>query len=188
MTHSLLRLTLLVCTCVAATAAERVVILDPAASRISFTLDTTFHEVHGTMALSAGTIRFDTETGEASGEITVDARTAQSGNKGRDETMHADVLESARYPTIVFRPRRVEGAIPTAGTSEVRIIGVMSLHGMDHPMTLVATIESGEGGVRGEIRFPVPYVEWGLKDPSFFVARTAKTVDVLIHAEGRWER
>ena len=100
--------------------------LDPAASAVTFTLDTTFHEVHGTMVLTAGTIRFDTETGEASGEITVDATRTATGNEDRDETMHAEVLETARYPTIVFRARRVEGVVADPGRSELRIVGVMS--------------------------------------------------------------
>ena len=170
-----------------ALAAERAVTLDPATSKVSFTLGTTFHEVHGTMALTAGTIRFDTETGLASGEITVDATRAETGNQGRDETMHAEVLETARYPMIVFRARHVEGVLVDPGHSELRIVGVMSLHGADHPMTLSAVVESGDGRVRGELKFPIPYVEWGMHDPSFLVARAAKTVDLRVQAEGRWD-
>ena len=170
-----------------ALAAERVVVLDPAASAVSFTLDTTFHEVQGTMVLTAGTIRFDTETGEASGEITVDATRTATGNEDRDEKMHAEVLETARFPTIVFTARRVEGVVAEPGESELRIVGVMSLHGADHPMTISTTVESKDGKVRGELAFPIPYVEWGLHDPSFLVARAAKTVDILVRAEGRWE-
>ena len=170
-----------------ALAAERVVVLDPAASAVSFTLDTTFHEVHGTMVLTAGTIRFDTETGEASGEIAVDATRAATGNEDRDEKMHAEVLETVRFPTIVFKARRVEGVVADPGASELRIVGVMSLHGADHPMTLSTTVESADGKVRGELKFPIPYVEWGMHDPSFLVARAAKTVDILVRAEGKWE-
>ena len=36
-------------------------------------------------------------------------------------------------------------------------------------------------------KFPIPYVEWGMHDPSFLVARAAKTVDILVRAEGKWE-
>lgn len=171
-----------------ALAAQRVVILEPAASGVTFTLDTTFHEVHGTMALTGGTIRLDTQTGEASGEVTVDARTAETGNRTRDRTMHDEVLETGRYPAIVFKPQRVEGPLAEPGSSVLRISGVLSLHGADHPMTMTATVASGQGRVRGEVRFSVPYVEWGLKDPSFLLARTAKVVDIVVRAEGRWDR
>jgi polyisoprenoid-binding protein YceI len=189
MKHRLVEMTLILCAAIAlpALAAERTVRLDPAASAVTFTLDTTFHEVHGTMALAAGTIRFDTATGEASGEITVDATQAATGNEDRDEKMHAEVLETARFPTIVFQARRVEGVVADPGKSALRIVGVMTLHGTDHPMTLSTTVESADGKVRGELAFPIPYVEWGLRDPSFLVARAAKTVDILVRAEGRWE-
>ncbi len=169
-----------------AAAAERTVVLDPAASQLTFTLGTTFHEVHGTMTLSSGTVRFDPQTGKASGEITVDARGAQTGNGKRDKTMHADVLETERFPTMAFRVDRVEGKLVDPGRSELRLVGVMTLHGADHPMTLPAKIESVAGRVRGELEFPIPYVEWGMHDPSFFVARAEKTVEVKVHAEGRW--
>lgn len=190
MRRPLAELTLILCAAVAlpALAAERAVILDPAASAVSFSLDTTFHEVQGTMVLTAGTIRFDTETGEASGEITVDATRAATGNEDRDAKMHAEVLETARFPTIVFKARRVEGVVADPGESELRIVGVMSLHGADHPMTLSTTVESADGKLRGELKFPIPYVEWGMHDPSFLVARAAKTVDILVRAEGRWEK
>ena len=178
---------LVVCLAVASStfAAQRVVVLDPSASSVSFTLDTTFHVVHGTMVLSGGTIRFDPKTGEASGTITVDARRAETGNTGRDKNMHTEVLESSLYPTIVFALQRVEGTLADSGRSELRLVGVMTLHGADHPMTLTASVETAKERVRGEMRFPVPYVEWGLKDPSLLVVRAAKTVDLVVRVEGR---
>jgi len=169
-----------------AAAAERAVVLDAAGSTVTFTLDTTFHEVHGTMALAGGAIRFDPATGAATGTITVDARRAETGNDKRDKTMHADVLESERYPTIVFRAERVEGTLVDPAHSDLRLVGVMTLHGADHKMTLTTSVDSADGKVRGELKFPIPYVEWGMHDPSFFVARAAKTVDVTVRVEGRW--
>lgn len=169
----------------AAGAVQREVVLDPAASRVTFTLDTTFHEVHGTMALAGGAIRFDPETGSASGEVTVDARAAETGNRERDETMHAEVLETARFPTIRFRVERVEGRLAESGPSTLRMGGVLSLHGTDHPMTIPVTVETTGDEVRGEFSLSIPYVEWGLHDPSFFVARAAKTVDARVVAVGR---
>lgn len=171
---------------VPAGAAERAVVLDPARSEVTFTLGTTFHEVHGTMALREGTIRFDPAAGTASGTITVDAASAETGNGRRDRTMHADVLESERFPTIVFRLERIEGTFVETGTSEVRLVGVLTLHGDDHPLTLTASVDSDASGVRGELHLPVPYVEWGLHDPSFFVARTEKSVDVTVRVAGSW--
>jgi polyisoprenoid-binding protein YceI len=170
-----------------APAAERAVTLDAAASHVAFTLDTTFHEVHGTMALSGGQISFDPATGSASGEVTVDARQAQTGNRQRDKKMHREVLETERFPSITFRPERIEGAVAETGHSDLRISGVLTLHGAEHPMTLEASVDGGDGRVSGEMEMQIPYVEWGMEDPSFLVARAAKTVTVKIHAEGRWD-
>jgi len=171
----------------AAPAAERKVTLDPGESQVTFTLDTTFHEVHGTMALSGGEIRFDPATGAASGEVVVDAKRAETGNDKRDKKMHEEVLETGRFPSIVFRPERVEGAVAPSGPSTVRISGVLKLHGADHPMTLEVKVETNGSRVAGELEMQIPYVEWGMEDPSFFVARAAKTVSVRVRAGGHWD-
>jgi polyisoprenoid-binding protein YceI len=170
-----------------ALSAERTVVVDPAASRLAFKLGTTFHEVHGTMAVTGGAIRFDPDSGTASGTVTVDARSAETGHKKRDKTMHADVLVSERWPAIVFRVDRVEGPVAVAGRSELRLAGVMTLCGADHPLALAAAVEIDGDRVRGDTSFTIPYVEWGLHDPSFLIARAEKTVDVTIHLEGRLE-
>jgi polyisoprenoid-binding protein YceI len=169
-----------------AVAAESAVTLDPAASRLTFVLDSTWHEVHGSMAVTGGSIRFDPATGEAAGTITVDATSAKTGNSMRDKTMHKEVLETGKFPTIAFKIQRVEGKPADPGHSDLRLVGVMSLHGVDHPMTLKASVDITGGRAKGEMRFAIPYVEWGLKDPSFILARAAKTVDVTVVAEGPW--
>lgn len=185
-TQGILPLAILLAVPVLAGAAERAVSFDAAASTVTFTLDTTFHEVHGTMAMTGGTIRFDPGTGAASGEISVDARRAETGNGSRDKKMHGEILETEKFPSIVFRVEKVEGALVEPGSSDLRLVGVLSLHGADHPMILPAKVEISNGQVTGDVEFTVPYVEWGLEDPSFFIARAAKTVDVRIHAVGHW--
>ena len=92
-------------------AASREVILrlDPAQSELHWTLGSTLHTVHGTFALKPGEVRFDPADGSASGEFTADATTGESGNESRDKKMHREILESARYTEVAFRPDRIEG-------------------------------------------------------------------------------
>ena len=92
-----------------AVAAEQILRLDPGATQIGFLLESTFHDVHGTLFLDRGEIRFDMESGEAAGEIVLDARRTVSGNTKRDKKMHKKVLVTKTFPEIRFRADRVEG-------------------------------------------------------------------------------
>lgn len=167
-------------------AQESVVTLDPAATKVEFTLGATLHTVHGTFKLKSGQIRFDPSTGKASGSIVVDATSANTDNSGRDSKMHKEILESAKFPDIVFTPNQVKGSIAPTGTSQVEVSGTMRLHGADHDMTLSMSVEpEAEGQLKAETNFPVPYVKWGLKNPSNFFLRVSDTVNVEVHAAGR---
>src|ERR1700758_500815 len=91
----------------AARAQETLVALDPAQTKITFTVDTTLHMVHGTFKMKRGEIRFDPATGKASGSIVVDAGSGDSENESRDKKMHKEVLESDKFSEIVFTPAEV---------------------------------------------------------------------------------
>ncbi|HEV2853863.1 MAG TPA: YceI family protein [Thermoanaerobaculia bacterium] len=180
-------LALLVLSAVAARAETRVLVLDPAASRVSFTLPASGHTVEGKLALKSGRITFDPATGEASGEIAVDLASARTGNKQRDQKMHEEVLETAAHPVAVFRVEKVRGAVAPSGPSRVTLDGTLTLHGADHKLSLPTKVDVQNGLVKAETRFPVPYVEWGLKDPSVMFLRVDKVVTVTVDAEGRLE-
>ena len=172
---------------VAAHAQQHVLVLDPAASAIRFTLEGTGHTVEGTMAMKSGRIAFDPATGAASGEIVLDLKSAQTGNKGRDRDMHDDVLETRRFPLAVFRAEKVRGTVAPSGPSQVTLDGTFSFHGGQHKMSLPAKVEVQNGRVTAETHLQIPYVEWGLHDPSVMMLRVAKVVDVKVQAVGRLE-
>lgn len=178
---------LAIATSTAARAEQRVLVLDPAASKVSFTLDATGHDVEGVLAVKSGRIAFDPATGEASGEIAVDLKSGKTGNDSRDKTMHKEVLEDDKYPLAVFRAERVRGNVAPEGTSQITLDGVMSLHGTDHKMSLPAKVEVHGGKVKAETSFQVPFVEWGLHDPSIMILRVAKVVSVKVTAQGSLE-
>lgn len=169
--------------CGAAQAQEAVVTFDPANTKIEFTLGATLHTVHGTFQLKRGEVRFNPSTGDASGEVVVDATSGNSNNSDRDKKMHKDILESEKYPEITFVPSRVNGSVPTQGTGTVEVVGVMKLHGQDHPMTLSVTVtHSAPDDLQGALHFAIPYVKWGLKNPSTFILRVGDTVDLDVQA------
>ena len=172
--------------CSAARAQETVVNFDAASTKVEFTLGATLHSVHGTFQLKRGQVRFDASTGQASGEIAIDAASGNSGSEDRDKKMHNEILESEKYPEIIFVPSHVEGAVPAQGSAKVEVAGVLRLHGQEHPTTLVMSVErSGERDLSAATQFAIPYVKWGLKNPSTFLLRVSDTVEIDIQATGR---
>lgn len=168
-----------------AVAAEEVLTLDAAKSKLTFLLDATAHEVKGSLALERGEVRFDRATGTAGGEIVIDARRTATGSEGRDEKMHAEVLLSAKFPQIVFRPEKLEGQLPASGQGTIGLRGKISLAGVEHDLLLPAEVEIDGDRVVASSTFKIPFVAWGLHDPSIFLLKVAKEVVVTLRVEGR---
>jgi polyisoprenoid-binding protein YceI len=166
-------------------AQEMTVELDPARTRIEFTVTATLHTVHGTFALKSGTVHFDSSTGSARGLAVVDATSGDSGNTGRDHKMHQEVLESQRYSEITFTPTRMSGRVAPQGVSSVQIDGIFKLHGADHPITLTLPVQAQGKNLSVRTHIVVPYVAWGLKNPSTFILHVGENVDIDINAVGR---
>jgi polyisoprenoid-binding protein YceI len=154
--------------------------IDPAQTKIEFTLGSVLHTVHGTFQLKGGNLRFDPATGKASGELVVDARSGASGSNARDSRMHKDILESQRFPEIVFRPDRIEGKVASAGVSQVVIHGVFTIHGGQHELAVPAEVQAAAGKYGVTAHFEVPYQKWGMKNPSTFILRVNDKVDLTV--------
>lgn len=165
-------------------AAEKLLSLDPAATKVTFTLDATGHDVEGALSLRSGEVRFDPAGGAASGAIVVQLAGAKTGNDKRDRQMHEDVLETPKFPVATFRAQRLTGAFHESGASKVALEGVLNFHGADHPVTLQANVAVQGDRLTAELEVPIPFVEWGLEDPSIFILRVAKVVAVHVKAEG----
>jgi len=155
--------------------------IDPAQTKVEYTLGDVLHTVHGTFALKRGTLRFDPETGKASGEMVVDATSGNSGSTARDHKMNKEILESAKYPEIVFRLTRVEGRVTPQGASQVVLHGEFTIHGAEHEIAMPAEVDGAPGGYKVFAHFDVPYVKWGMKNPSTFILRVNDKVEIGIH-------
>ncbi len=163
---------------------EIVLTLDPAQSKAHFMVDSSLHAVHGTFALKSGTVHFDPETGKAGGEIVVYATSGDSGNDKRDARMHKEILETAKYPDAVFHPTQIEGKVASTGPSDIKVHGVLSLHGSDHEITAQVHAELSGERWKGTASFDVPYISWGIKDPSNFFLKVKKVVSVELEMAG----
>jgi polyisoprenoid-binding protein YceI len=169
---------------IAAHAEKQTVDLDPEATRVTFSLGATMHTVQGSAQLEEGRLQLDGEAKTLSGRVVIDSRSLETGNKGRDRKMHAEVLESERFPEIVLVPERFEGTLATDGPSRLTIYGALTIHGQTHGVTLPAEVTLAGERLTARLTLAVPFVEWGMKDPSTFVLRVAKTVEVVIETAG----
>jgi polyisoprenoid-binding protein YceI len=158
--------------------------LDPQHTTISFALGDVLHTVRGTFHLKQGSLRLDPASGKLAGEIVVDAKSGESGSGMRDRKMHREVLESDRYPEIAFRPDRVDGTVSLQGKSPVRVHGVFSIHGSDHELTVPAEVDVSSDHWTATLHFAVPYVNWGMKNPSTLFLRVSESVDIDLTASG----
>ena len=156
--------------------------LDPATTAIHWTLNTTVHNVHGSFKLKNGSLRIDPATGNATGLIVIDATSGESGDSSRDKRMHSVVLESAKFPDITFRPTHIEGKVDLNASGPITVDGVMNLHGQDHPMQMTVTLHPKDAAIASETRLVIPFVAWGMKDPSVMMFRTEKQVTIDIDA------
>ena len=168
-----------------AQAQQKAFTLDPAQTKVNFTVDSTLHTVHGDFRLKSGSIQFDDATGAASGELVVDSASGESGSNGRDKKMHKDILESPKYSDIVFTPRHVKGTVANEGKSNVEVEGILTMHGKSKPVTMPLEVQLQNGTGSADGSFSVKYLEWGMKNPSTFILRVNDTVQIHVHAVGK---
>ena len=163
---------------------EIILNIDPTQSAVRYSVGSTLHAVHGTFAVKHGHLEIDLASGKTTGEILVDASSGQSGNDSRDKKMHKDVLESERFTDIVFRPDRVEGAVQPAGNFQAQLHGRLLLHGGEHELSVPVQAELQADQWKGKAQFSVPYTDWGLKNPSNFLLKVDRRVNVEVDMAG----
>jgi polyisoprenoid-binding protein YceI len=168
----------------AASAQQTQITLDPAQTKIDWTLGDVLHTVHGTFKLKSGSIVFDPKTGDATGQIVVDATSGESGNHTRDGKMQKEILESGRYPEIVFLPKHVTGGVPAQGSSTLQVQGIFRIHGGDHDLTLSFPVQADGTKATATTKFEVPYEAWGMKNPSTLFLKVENKVEIDISTIG----
>jgi polyisoprenoid-binding protein YceI len=158
--------------------------LDPARSEVHFTLADSLHVVHGAFTLQKGDITFDPATGKAAGSLLVDALSGKSGNPIRDHRMVNDELKAPTFKTIAFTPTRFTGTFNSTGDSTLHVYGTLTLLGTPHEIDLPMQIQVSGNQFHAVGSFPVPYVQWGLPDPSNFMIHVKKEIQIDLSLVG----
>jgi polyisoprenoid-binding protein YceI len=115
----------------------------------------------------------------------VDVASGDSGSGARDKRMHKEILESSRYPEAVFTPDHVSGELALSGESQVDFHGMFQIHGASHEMTFHFRAEIKAGDVVTSTSFTIPYVQWGMKNPSNFLLKVSDKVEMNVQTTGR---
>jgi polyisoprenoid-binding protein YceI len=162
--------------------------LDTTRSEVHFTLSDALHVVHGTFHIQQGDVTFDPATGKANGSIVVDALSGKSGNSVRDRRMTNDELKAPDYKTVAFAPTRFTGTFNPTGDSTLQVHGLFTLLGTPHEIDVPMQVQVNGDQIHAVGSFVVPYVQWGLKDPSTFMIHVNKEVNVDLDLTGTLHR
>ncbi|HEY1985597.1 MAG TPA: YceI family protein [Terracidiphilus sp.] len=157
--------------------------VDTSASTVRFTLGGS-HTVVGTFKVSSGDFSLDPQSGAMKGMVTVDASSGNSDDKGRDKKMTNDQMKAQNFPSITFAPAKFSGQVKDSGDSTGQVDGTFTLLGQGHALSVPMTVHVEGDHFTATGSFMVPYVSWGMKDPSWFVMKEAKEVKVDLKLAG----
>jgi hypothetical protein len=69
----------------------------------------------------------------------------------------------------------------------VQVEGILKLHGSDHVITLTLPVQTKANSLSARTHIVIPYVEWGLKNPSTFLLHVGDKVEVEVTAVGKFQ-
>jgi polyisoprenoid-binding protein YceI len=169
----------------AAFAQHQTFAVNPDASKIRMTLNTTHEVVNGTFHIQSGSIEFDRSNPKMSGSVTVLSGSGKTGNESRDKKMNKDILKVDQYATVSFAPKTYTGTIAPSGDSTIQLSGVFTLLGNPHDLTIPIQIHMEGSKATARAQFVVPYVQWGLKNPSFMFWKAENDVAIDLNLVGQ---
>jgi YceI-like domain len=169
----------------AALAQHQTFAVNPDASEIKMTLNTTHEIVNGTFHIQSGSIEFDRGAPRMSGSVVVAAGSGKTGNGSRDKKMNKEILQVEQHATVSFEPKSYAGVIAASGDSNIQVMGIFTLLGTPHEITIPMLVHLEGSTATVKAHFAVPYIQWGLKDPSFLIWKADKDVAIDLSLTGR---
>ena len=169
----------------AALAQHQTFAVNPDASEVKMKLNTTHEVVNGTFHIQSGSINFDRTASHISGIVIVAAGSGKTGNDSRDKKMNKDILKVAQFATVSFAPKAYNGTIAASGDSTIQVSGVFTLLGTAHDLTILMQIHLDGSKATAKGQFNVPYVQWGLKNPSFMIWKADNDVAMDFNLVGQ---
>ena len=160
-------------------------VVNPDASEVKITLKTTHELVIGAFHVQSGSIEFDRGNPKMTGPVIVLAGSGKTGNDSRDKKMNKDILKVELYATVSFDPQTYTGDLAVSGDSNLQVTGIFTLLGTPHQITVPILVHLEGTTATAKAHFVVPYVQWGLKNPSFLMWKADNDVSVDLLLAGR---
>jgi polyisoprenoid-binding protein YceI len=119
------------------------------------------------------------------GSMVVLAGSGKTGNDRRDRKMNKDVLKVEHYATISFEPKTYTGDLALSGDSTIQVTGNFTLLGTPHQIAIPILVHLEGTAATAKAHFVVPYVQWGLQNPTFFIWKVDNDVAIDLFLSGR---
>ena len=159
--------------------------VNPDASEVKMTLKTTREVVNGTFHIQSGSLEFDRSAAKMSGSVVVLAGSGETGDGSRDKKMNKEILLVEQHPAISFEPKSYAGVIAPSGDSTIQVTGIFTLLGTPHEITIPILVHLEGTTATAKAHFVVPYIQWGLKDPSFLFWKADHDVAIDLFLTGQ---
>jgi polyisoprenoid-binding protein YceI len=172
----------------AALAQHQTFVVNPDASQVKMTLKTTRELVNGAFHIQSGSVEFDRSTDKMSGSVAVLAGSGKTGNGSRDKRMNKEILQVEQHATVSFEPKSYVGVIAPSGDSTIQVTGIFTLLGTPHEITIPMLVHLEGTTATAKAHFEIPYIQWGLKDPSFLFWKADKDVAIDLFLTGQLSR
>jgi polyisoprenoid-binding protein YceI len=169
----------------AALAQHQTFAVNPDASEVKMTLNTTREVVNGTFHIQSGSIEFDRNAPRMSGSVIVAAGSGKTGNSTRDKRMNKEILQVEQHATVSFEPKSYAGAVIPSGDSTIQVTGIFNLLGTPHEITIPVLVHLEAATATAKAHLSIPYIQWGLKDPSLFIWKADKDVAIDLFLTGQ---
>jgi polyisoprenoid-binding protein YceI len=169
----------------AALAQHQTFAANPDASEVKMTLNTNHEVVNGTFHIKSGSIEFDRSAPKMSGSVVVLAGSGKTGNDTRDKRMYREILRVEQHATVSFEPKSYAGTIAPSGDSTIRVTGIFTLLGTPHEITIPVVVHLEATTAAAKAHLSIPFIQWGLKDPSILIWKTEKDVAIDLFLTGQ---
>ena len=70
------------------------------------------------------------------------------------------------------------------GDSALQVHGIFLLHGSEHALTVPAQVNLSGDHWSASAKFTIPFIEWGLKNPSTWLLKVDRSVSIELELKG----